>query len=221
MALECITVETAPNPGAAVIWLHGLGADGHDFVPIVDQMDLASLGGVRFVFPHAPKIPVTINGGMVMRAWYDITAMNIVGREDAPGMHRSQAQILELIDQQKAAGIPARRIVLAGFSQGCAMTLLTGLRYPERLAGLLCLSGYLPLATQTAAQRNPANNDVPIFLAHGTYDPVVPIAAALMARTTMAALGYTLQWHDYPMQHAVCAEEIDDVARWFGEVLGA
>jgi phospholipase/carboxylesterase len=220
--LETIEIETAPNPTAAVIWLHGLGADGNDFVPVVPELGLdrrdRPLQPIRFVFPHAPMIPVTINGGYVMRAWYDIVGVDLAKREDEAGLRRSQQALEALVDNEKARGIAANRIVLAGFSQGCAIALLTGLRYPERLAGVIGLSGYLPLASRTAAERTAANADVPLFLAHGRQDPVVPIARAIESRDALAALGYPIEWHDYSMPHSVCAQEIADLAAFFRRV---
>ena len=219
-SLATIEIETAPNPDAAVIWLHGLGADGNDFVPIVRELDLSACPAIRFVFPTAPTMPVTINGGYMMRAWYDIYTPDLVRREDEAGLRTSQALIEALIAKEKARGIPADRIVLAGFSQGCAMTLQTGLRYPERLAGLMCLSGYLPLAQTIAAERSAANQDTPLFMAHGSQDPVVVIQRATQSRDTLTALGYQIDWHDYPMQHSVCGEEVDDIGQWLTKVLG-
>lgn len=220
MALELITRDTAPNPQTSIIVLHGLGADGNDFVPICEELDLSALGGVRFIFPSAPMQPVTINGGYVMRSWYDILGTELVRREDEAGLRASQAAVAALIDAERARGVPAERIVLMGFSQGCAMTLMTGLRYPERLAGLVGLSGYLPLAALTAAERHAANADVPIFMAHGRQDPVVPIARAQASREALGALGHAIEWHDYAMPHSVCAEEIADLNRWLLARLG-
>ncbi len=219
MSLEVIEVQTSSSPAASVIWLHGLGADGNDFVPIVRELDLGGVLPIRFVFPHAPQIPVTINGGYVMRAWYDILGMEIVRREDAAGLRRSQALVEELIAGEKARGIAPERIVLAGFSQGCAMTLLTGLRHPERLAGLMCLSGYLPLAASTAAEASPANRDVPIFMAHGSQDPVIAMARSAESCKALVALGYSVEWHEYPMPHSVCQEEIADISSWLRRIL--
>ena len=220
MSLEVIEIETAKNPTASVIVLHGLGADGNDFVPVAEQLDLGAVGPVRFVFPHAPPMPVTINGGHVMRAWYDILGTDLARREDEAGLRRSQVLVEALIAKERARGIDASRIVLAGFSQGCAMTLMTGLRCHERLAGLVGLSGYLPLAGMVAAERHSANRDVPIFLAHGRIDPVIPIARAIASRDALVALGHPVEWHEYPMPHSVCAEEIDDLGRWLRSVLG-
>jgi phospholipase/carboxylesterase len=218
--LDTIEIETGPNPTASVIWLHGLGADGNDFVPVVHELDLTGVGPVRFIFPHAPTMPVTVNNGYVMRAWYDILGVDLVRREDEGGLRKSQALVEELIAQEKARGIPANRIVLAGFSQGCAMTLQTGLRHPEKLAGLLCLSGYLPLHERVAEERHAANQDTPIFLCHGRQDSVIPIARAEQSRDALQALGYEVEWHAYAMPHSVCPEEVHDVGVWFGKILG-
>lgn len=217
--LDAVKIDTAPNPVAAVIWLHGLGADGHDFVPIVRELDLIGCPPIRFIFPHAPTKPITINNGMVMPAWYDIVSTDLVRREDEPGLRESEAAIARLITEQEAHGIPAERIVLAGFSQGCAMTLLTGLRYPKKLAGLMCLSGYLPLAAMLEKERHSANHQTPIFMAHGEADPVVPFHRAEQSRDLLLALNYRLEWHAYPMQHSVCPEEIDDIGKWFRHLL--
>jgi len=218
--LETIQIETAPTPTVSVIWLHGLGADGSDFVPIVRELDLSGCPAIRFVFPHAAAIPVTINNGYVMRAWYDIRGNNIASREDETGLRQSQGMIEQLIAQEKPLGTPASRIILAGFSQGCAMTLQTGLRHPEKLAGLLCLSGYLPLSAMIGVERHPSNNDTPIFLAHGRSDPIVPIDLAEASHDMLKSLGYKVEWHEYAMQHSVCEEEIDDMSAWFKRVLG-
>ncbi len=222
--LETIEIETGPNPTASVIVLHGLGADGNDFVPVAEEFDLGPVGPVRFVFPHGPTRPVTINGGYVMRAWYDILGTDIGAagrsREDEAGLRESQALVEELIANETARGVKSSRIVLAGFSQGCAMTFMTGLRHKERLAGLLGMSGYLPLADKTAAERSEANAGVPIFQAHGSGDPMIAIARAVASRDALRALGYTVDWHEYPMQHSVCAAEIADMNRWLLRVLG-
>jgi phospholipase/carboxylesterase len=218
--LETIQIETGPNPTASVIWLHGLGASGDDFVPIVRELDLAGLQNIRFVFPHAPTMPVTINNGYVMRAWYDIIGADLSRREDEKGLRASQAMVEQLIAQEKARGIPAERIVLAGFSQGCAMTIQTGLRHPETLAGLLCLSGYVPLHTTIAEERHPSNQATPIFMAHGRGDQVIPIVRAEQSRDLLRSLGYEVEWHEYLMPHSVCQEEVDDISAWFRRVLG-
>ncbi|MGZ8259317.1 MAG: alpha/beta hydrolase [Caldimonas sp.] len=220
MSLETIEHETAASPRAAVVVLHGLGADGNDFVPVAHELELAAVGPVRFVFPHAPTRPVTINGGYVMRAWYDILGLDArEPREDERGLRESQALVEALIVREKARGIPAARIVLAGFSQGCAMTLMTGLRHGERLAGLVGLSGYLPLAAKTDGERHDANRDTPIFLAHGTADPMIPIVRARLSRDALVAMGHPVEWHEYPMPHSVSAAEIVDLNRWLLRVL--
>jgi len=219
MTLESIEMQSADPPGASLIVLHGLGADGHDFVPIAQQLDLAAVGGARFIFPHAPLRPVTMNGGYVMRAWYDIAGTPQARLEDEAGLRASQALIEALIQQERERGVPASRIVLMGFSQGCAMTLMTGLRHADRLAGLVGLSGYLPLAAQTAGERSAANADVPIFLAHGRDDPMIGMDRALASRDTLQALGHTVEWHDYAMAHSVCMDEIADLNRWLQRVL--
>ncbi|MBD8564495.1 alpha/beta hydrolase [Oxalobacteraceae sp. CFBP 8763] len=217
--LDNIEIETAPNPTIAVVWLHGLGADGNDFVPLVRELDLTGLPGIRFVFPHANTMPVTINGGYVMRSWYDIVATDLTRREDEGGLRASQLQVEALIAREKARGIPASRIILAGFSQGCAMTLQTGLRHPEKLAGMLCLSGYLPLSSVAGAERSEASLGTPIFMAHGVQDPVVPFARAEESRKVVEALGYQVEWHAYPMQHTLCLEEVQDISTWIRKVV--
>ena len=215
MNLDAIEIETAPNPTASVIILHGLGADGNDFVPVAHELDLKAVGPVRFIFPHAPTRPVTLNNGYVMRAWYDIFGLDAnQRREDDVGLRASQALVEALIAKEKARGVKATRIVLAGFSQGCAMTLMTGLRHDERLAGLVGLSGYLPLAAKAEAERHAANRDVPIFLAHGTIDPVITIDRARVSRDALVAMGHAVEWHEYAMPHSVCAEEIADLRQW-------
>ena len=219
MSLETIELETAPNPTASIIILHGLGADGNDFLPIAQELDLASVGPVRFVFPSAPSRPVTINGGYVMRAWYDILGTEVARREDETGLRESQALIEALIANERARGIAANRIVLAGFSQGCAMTFMAGLRHAERLGGLLGMSGYLPLADLTATERSAANVGVPIFQAHGSADPMITMARATASRDALVALGYPVEWHAYPMPHSVCPQEIVDMNRWLLRVL--
>lgn len=219
MTLETIEIETAPNPRATILLMHGLGADGNDFVPIAQEMDLKAVGPVRFVFPNAPVIPVTINGGYRMPAWYDILGTDLVRREDEAGLRQSHAALEALLAREKTRGIPASRIVVAGFSQGCAMALMTGLRHAESLAGIVGLSGYLPLAATTATERHAANAATPIFLAHGQQDNVVQIDRAVASRDALQALGYSVQWHDYAMAHSVCIEEIADLNRWLLQVL--
>jgi len=217
--LEHIQVETNDNPEIAVIWMHGLGADGNDFVPIVRELDLAGLPGIRFIFPHANTMPVTVNNGYVMRAWYDITGADLTRREDEAGLRASQQDIEAFIAREQARGIPASRIVLAGFSQGCAMTIQTGLRHPEQLAGLLCLSGYVPLSAQLATERTEASKATPIFMAHGRYDNVVPFNRAEASRDLLVSLGYQLEWHQYDMQHTLCLEEVQHISAWLKRVL--
>lgn len=221
MALDTIEIETGDHPRATVLLMHGLGADGNDFVPITQEMDLSSVGPVRFVFPNAPILPVTINGGYPMPAWYDILGADLAAREDEAGLRKSRAAIEALLAREKARGIPAGRIVIAGFSQGCAMALLTGLRHAERLAGIVGLSGYLPLAASTAAERHDANAQTPVFLGHGRHDDVVPLRSAIAARDTLLALGHPVEWHDYAMPHSVCMEEMADLNRWLVKVLAA
>ena len=219
--LDSLEIETAPNPDASVVWMHGLGADGHDFEPIVPELGLSATTRIRFVFPNAPLRPVTINQGHVMRAWYDIRALAGVRREDEAGVRQSARQIEALIARERQRGIAPRRLVLAGFSQGGAIALHVGLRYPDRLAGILALSCYLPLSNTLDAERSPANRDVPLFWAHGLHDPMLPLAMAEQGREQVAALGYRIDWHQYPIPHSVSAEEIADVARWLARVLAA
>lgn len=217
--LDCIEIETAPNPTHAVIWMHGLGADATDFAPLATELGLHDSPAVRFIYPNARVRPITINGGMAMRGWYDIYAPDLIRREDAQGLLESQRDIQALIARENARGIPCSRIVLAGFSQGCAMTLQTGLRHPEKLAGLLGLSGYLPLASTFETERHPANQDTPVFLAHGTVDPVVTIDRAEATRQQLETAGYSVFWKTYPMPHSVCPEELVDISRFLRHVL--
>jgi phospholipase/carboxylesterase len=205
-----------------VIWLHGLGADGNDFAPIVPELRLAGAPAVRFVFPHAPMMPVTINNGYVMRAWYDVSFGDLEGKTrqaDETGVRASQAEIVKLIARETARGIAAEKIVVAGFSQGGAIALQTALRFPAKLAGIMALSTYLPLAHTLAAEAAAANRSIPVFFAHGTLDPVIPLAMATASRAALLAAGYAVEWHDYPMQHSVCVEEIADVSAWLSKVL--
>lgn len=219
MPLDAIEFETGPNPTASLIVLHGLGADGNDFVPIAEELRLDAVGPVRFVFPHAPVRPVTINGGMSMRAWYDLLQADLVRHEDEAGLRASRLDIEALIARERERRVPASRIVLMGFSQGCAMTLLTGLRHAERLAGLVGLSGYLPLADTSAAERAAASVALPVFLAHGRGDTVIPLARATASRDALQALGCVVEWHEYPMAHSVCPQEVADLNRWLLQVL--
>ena len=218
--LDCIEIEPKSGAKASVIWLHGLGADGNDFVPIVPELRLADSLGVRFVFPHAPVRPVTLNGGMRMRAWYDILGIDRSAREDDDGIRESQVLIENLIAAEKARGIKADQIVIAGFSQGGAIALQTGLRHAERLGGVLALSTYLPLRTALAAEGSVANKSTPIFMAHGQYDYMIPEQLGAFSRDELAALGYQVDWHSYPMEHQVCLEEIRDIGAWLTKILG-
>lgn len=210
--------DPAAQPVASIVVLHGLGADGRDFVPVAQAMDLSIIGPVRFVFPSAPVRPVTINGGYEMRAWYDIFSFSTdpaaPRKEDEAGLRESQAIVLQLVEREVQRGVPAHRVVLMGFSQGCAMTLLAGLRAPQRLAGLVALSGYLPLAATTAAQASEANRGVPVFMAHGDTDDIVVLARGEAARDALAALGCPVDWHSYSMGHEVCMDEIADLNAW-------
>ena len=219
MPLETLELQTGEAPVASLVILHGLGADGQDFVPIARELDLSSVGPVRFVFPHAPVRPVTINGGMEMRAWYDILGADLVRREDEVGLRASAVEVQGLLDREVARGVPASRIVLMGFSQGAAMSLLAGLRAPERLAGVAGLSGYLPLAGCTEAERSDANRDLPVFLGHGLLDEVVLPQRGAASRDQLQALGYAVEWHEYPMEHSVCLDEIQDLNDWLLKVL--
>ncbi|MGB5178467.1 MAG: alpha/beta fold hydrolase [Gammaproteobacteria bacterium] len=212
--LDAVEINPAGMPRACIIWLHGLGADGHDFEPLIPQLGLVDTLGVRVVLPHAPQRAVTINSGMVMPAWYDIRAADFSRGEDSAGIRESEQQLQALIRREVDNGIPPQRIVLAGFSQGGAMVLHTGLRYSQPLAGILALSSYLPLADTLATEATAANSKVPIMMAHGMQDPVVPLMLALQSRDRLQQLGYNVNWHSYPMQHALCPEEIGDVRDW-------
>ena len=214
-----IEIETAPQPTASVIWLHGLGADGRDFVPIVPELRLPSDLAIRFVFPHAPHRPVTINRGSVMRAWYDIAETEFGRQEDEAGIRESEQTVRGLIQRETERGIASERIVLAGFSQGGAVALHTGLRLPQRLAGILALSTYLPLADTLKAEAHPANDDVPIFMAHGTDDPIIPLALGESSADLLTRRGANLEWRTYEMEHSVCLDEILDIAGWLTRVL--
>ena len=219
--LPAIELVTGHDPKSAVIWMHGLGADGHDFVPVVKELGLPPERPIRFIFPHAPMRPVTINGGHVMRAWYDIALDGVARRADAQGIRESQAAIEALIERENERGIPSERIVLAGFSQGGAIALQTALRHRTRLAGVLALSTYLPLAETLAAEAASANAAVPIFMAHGSQDEVIPIAMATESRHRLEALGYPVEFHTYPMPHSVCMEEIGAIGRWLERHAGS
>lgn len=217
--LPCVEIETSPNPSAAVIWLHGLGADGNDFVPIIPELQLTGCPGIRFVFPSAPSMPVTVNGGYVMPAWYDIIGRNLMDREDADGISRSATAITEIIKREFIRGIAYDNIVLAGFSQGCAMALHIGLRFPHKLAGIIALSGYLPLAMTLHLERHSANFKTPIFMAHGTFDQVVIPERAQASHAILEKLGYEVDWYEYPMEHSVNHEELSDISHFLKRVL--
>jgi phospholipase/carboxylesterase len=217
--LQTIELHPGAEPRATLIVLHGLGADGTDFLPLADEMDLAAVGPVRWVFPRAPVRPVTINGGVPMRAWYDILAADLQRREDEAGLRESIAAVQRLVECEAGRGIPPARIVLAGFSQGCAITLGAGVRHAQRLAGLAGMSGYLPLAANTATERHAANAATPIFLGHGRQDDIVPTARGEASRDALRALGHDVQWQDYPIAHSVSMEEIADLQRWLLKVL--
>ena len=217
--LPSIELETAPNPTASVLWLHGLGADGNDFVPIVPELGLPESLRVRFVFPHAPVRAVTINNGMRMRAWYDISAADLTNRADLAGVRESQAQLEALIARENARGMPSQCIVLAGFSQGGAIALYTGLRHAERFAGIMALSTYLIAPDKLATEASAANRNMPIFMAHGTADPVVRFEWGEASRRMLDAAGYVVDWHSYRMEHSVCLEEIQAIGAWLTKVL--
>lgn len=217
--LDCIEIETGTHPTHSVIWMHGLGADGNDFAPLVPALKVTRSRAIRFVFPNAPHQPVTINGGMVMPAWYDILVPSLVRQEDEAGILASERAINELIEREITRGVAPERIVLAGFSQGCAMTLHIGLRQKHRLAGLIGLSGYLPLAHKAQEHWSPANQNTPVFLAHGTIDPVVTLDRGTATRDLLVAQGYDLRWHTYMMPHSVCPEEVSDINAFLEEVL--
>jgi phospholipase/carboxylesterase len=218
-ALEAIQLDTGPNPQHCVIWMHGLGADGNDFAPVVPELGLPPPAAIRFLFPHAPMQPVTINGGMVMRAWYDILATDLARRADETGLRNSQHLIEDMLAHVEQSGIKSANTVLAGFSQGGAIALQTGLRYRERIAGIMALSTYLPLAETVAAERSAANRQVPIFMAHGMQDPVISFAHAKASRDQLVELGYPVEWHEYPMPHSVCLEELQAIGAWLRKVL--
>lgn len=219
--LQTLELHPAQPPRASIIILHGLGADGTDFLPMADELKLDRVGPVRYIFPRAPVRPVTVNGGYAMRAWYDILGADIARREDEAGLRSSFAAVQALVDREVARGVPAERIVLAGFSQGCAITLGAGLRHHQRLAGLAGLSGYVPLADTTAAERHDANRLTPVFLAHGRSDGIVSLARGTAGRDLLVGLGQPLQWQDYPMEHSVCMEEVQALQRWLLDVLEA
>jgi phospholipase/carboxylesterase len=216
---DCVEMQTRERPDAAVIWLHGLGADGYDFVPVVRELDALGTPPLRYVFPHAPMRPVTINGGHVMRAWYDIRAADLALREDPEGIRGSQAQVELLIEREIARGVSPARIVLAGFSQGGAVVLHTAIRHPQPLAAVVALSCYLPLEGTVDAEATAASRSTPIWMAHGTADPVVPFERGRRSRERLDALGFRVEWREYPIQHGVSADEIADIARFLASRL--
>ena len=219
--MDALEIVTGNAPDSAVIWLHGLGADGNDFAPIVAELGLPPNVKVRFIFPHAPMLPVTINGGYVMPAWYDVKSLDLRQEEDTAGIRNSQRQLEALIRRELERGIASTRIVLAGFSQGGAIALHTGLRYDAPLAGVLALSTYLPLPDTIMAEASPANAALPVFMAHGTVDSVIPLAHGATSRDLLIQEGYAVEWHEYPMTHSVCAEEISDIGTWLTRIFAA
>lgn len=216
---NAVIIEPARQHRSSVIWLHGLGADGHDFEPVVPELGLPGDHGIRFIFPHAPVRPVTINGGIPMRAWYDVRHPDLRMQEDTAAIRESSAIIGDYIERELSAGIPAESIILAGFSQGGAIALYCGLRYPQKLAGILALSTYLPLPDSLADEASAANSETPILMCHGMYDPVIPVSAGEQSRDRLQQSGYRVTWHSYPMQHAVCMEEIRLIAGWLKDRL--
>lgn len=215
---DIVEVGGEAQVDGTVIWLHGLGADGHDFEPIVPELNLAAHADIRFVFPHAPVRPVTINGGVPMRAWYDVISLDKSGPQDEAGIRDSAASLLQLIERERERGVDASRIVLAGFSQGGAIAMHTAMRVPQRLAGLMALSTWMPLAStigeEVVDNSESQPRELPVLMVHGTFDPLLPLAAGQHARETMQDAGFKVQWHEYPMAHAVCAEEISEIRKW-------
>lgn len=216
---NAVIIEPAQTHRASIIWLHGLGADGNDFVPIVPELHLPDRPGIRFIFPHAPVRPVTINGGMAMRAWYDVKNMDLRREEDAASIEESAGIIEQYISAEMSAGIPSEQIVLAGFSQGGAIVLHTGLRYPSKLCGVLALSAYLPLPERFLNEAGAANKTTPLMMCHGTYDQVIPVSAGKQSCEFLKQAGYAVNWHSYPMQHSVCLEEVQDIGNWLQTIL--
>ncbi|SDY68636.1 alpha/beta hydrolase [Nitrosomonas sp. Nm33] len=217
--LPAIELETSVQPTHTILWMHGLGADGNDFVPIIHELDLPPDTAIRFIFPHAPKQPVSINQGLIMRAWYDIKNINLNQYEDEAGIRSSQHAITAMIERENQRGIPSTNIVLAGFSQGGVIALQVGLRHPDKLGGIMVLSSYLPLAHTLTKEAHNANTPTSIFMAHGSYDPIVPIHLAKTSRQQLLEAGYQVEWHEYPMEHSVCAEELTDISKWLRQVL--
>lgn len=217
--VPAVEIEPQTPATASIIWLHGLGADGNDFVPLIPYLQLPPQCAIRFIFPHAPKRPVTLNGGVVMRAWYDIRSGEFTAREDEHGIQASQQLITTLIEHERARGIPAHAIILTGFSQGGAMALHSGLRYPQALGGIAALSTYLPLPHHLAGEKHPANRQVPILMVQGSEDSIVPPALARRSRQQLEKEGYAVDWHEYPMGHEICQEEIALLSAWFSRCL--
>jgi len=211
--LPHVEVETLANPDASIIWLHGLGADGHDFEPIIEQLNLPENAAIRFIFPHAPKMAVTINNGMVMPAWYDILELNIDRKVDEEQLNKSANAIIDFINSEIARGIASDRIIIAGFSQGGAVAFEAALAFPEKLAGLLALSTYF--ATKDSISYHPANQQLPIAIHHGSHDPIVPFSLGQQSTELLSSKGYPVEFKQYPMEHSVCAEQIDDIRQWF------
>lgn len=217
--LPAIELETGSHPTHTILWMHGLGADGNDFVPIIQELELPPETTIRFIFPHAPKQPVSINRGLVMRAWYDIKDININHHEDEVGIRRSQQAVTALIERENQRGVPSTNIVLAGFSQGGVIALQAGLRHPHPLAGIMALSCYLPLAHTLMREAHSANISTPLFMAHGSDDPIVPLHLAKTSKQQLLEANYRVEWHEYPMAHSVCNEELDDISKWLRQVL--
>ncbi|PTN12791.1 alpha/beta hydrolase [Nitrosomonas aestuarii] len=217
--LPAVEIETNTDPLYTVLWMHGLGADGNDFVPVANELTIAAKKRIRFVFPHAPVRPVTINNGYAMRAWYDISGARINSSEDETGIRDSQKAVEALIENEMRRGIASENIVLAGFSQGGAMALQTGLRQKNKLAGIMALSCYLPLADALSNEVHQANAAIPIFMAHGIDDSVVPISTAKASKERLQQANYKPEWHEYPMEHSVCMQEINDIDDWLQRIL--
>ncbi len=222
---QTVEIEPAGRTAGSVIWLHGLGADGHDFEPIVGELSLPETVRLRFIFPHAPIRPVTLNGGMRMRAWYDIISLDRSGPQDEKGLRQSAVLLTDLIERERKRGIAGNRVVVAGFSQGGAIAMHTALRHPQRLAGLLALSTWLPLGSSFAEEvlNNPhsQSRDLPVFMAHGTLDPVLPFVMGVQSKAALQSAGFHVEWHEYPMAHAVCTEEIVAIRNWLLSVFNA
>ncbi|WP_300171866.1 alpha/beta hydrolase-fold protein [uncultured Nitrosomonas sp.] len=218
LQLSAIEITTGPDPAYTILWMHGLGADGNDFVPVIQALDLPAIP-IRFLFPHAPFRPVTINGGYVMRAWYDIQRTDFTEQEDETGLQESRRAIVALINRENQRGIPSDHVILAGFSQGAAMALLTGLHHPDKLAGIMALSGYLPLAHKFTQEAHAANQSTSIFMAHGSDDPIVPVELAQASLRLLRKYHYSVNWHEYSMEHAVCDQELADISHWLKTIL--